>query len=149
MLLLRRPIVRIAVACLCAIGGLAGCGANPNPDRIKGPRTANPDPVPLAGYPNVLLRGTLDQQLVLLGDPVVIPATARMPMEVRVRLRNASDFDAAVQYRFKFYGRAREPLSDNPVWYNEVLPATHDRTFSANSVSLEAVDWELEVKRDN
>ena len=130
---------------------LAGCADDQKKDQgpppIPGPRTAYADPVSLAGYPRILLRDGLDQSLMLLGEPVVLAASPTIPMEVRVRLRNTLEVDQTVQYRYRFYGRYREPLSEDAAWQTLELGATHDRTFAANSVSLEAVDWELEVRR--
>lgn len=114
-------------------------------DRIKGPRTAAHDVVPLEGYPNVLLRDGLDKSLKMLGEADIQPPTPLSAMSVRVRLRSVSERTLVVRYRFRFYGPNREVLTQDPVWQTVDIAPTHDRTFEARALELRAADWELEV----
>ncbi len=115
------------------------------PDYIQGPKTAANDPVPVAAYPNITFQGDLDQRLVLLGQPLVTPATPTTPMRVVVRLRNATPDPVFVKYRFRFYGPNREPYDTDMPWKMTSLPSTLATDFTTNAMQVRATHWELEV----
>jgi len=140
--LTRKLIARFCVAALA----LAAVACQSSPDNIHGPRTAANDPVPESAYPQITFQGDLDLRLVLLGEPIVTPATPRKPMSVRLRLRNATDDRVWVQYRFRFYGPDREPLDVRMPWQSQEIPPTLAADFGTNAMQVRAVDWELEVR---
>ncbi len=132
----------VLVACLLTLPGCAG------DDNVVGPKNPARDPVPSIAYPKITLQGELDYQLVLLGEPVVVGATPTQPMSVRLRLRNATEDDLYVAYRYRFFGPSREPVDVDMPWRPLKLPATLAKDFEGDAMQVRAVDWELEVRPD-
>ena len=121
---------------------LAGCKG---PDLVMAPNTAAQDPLPAGAYPQIVLHDEL--QLALVKErPDIRPATDTMPMKVRVPLRSVVDRTTNVQYRFVFYNAAGDQVNRNPTWRSLSFPPRTRRFVEANSIALDAVEWELEVR---
>ncbi|MEM1444455.1 MAG: DUF1425 domain-containing protein [Planctomycetota bacterium] len=109
------------------------------------PNTAAPDPLPASAYPQIVLHGGLEQEIVK-ERPVVTAAQPTVPMSVRVPLRSVIDGHRVLQYRFVFFDASGGIVSDNPVYRTVSFPPRTRRFIEAQAISLEAVDWELEVR---
>ncbi len=125
----------LAVSTLMTLGG---CAANTNPP------TPGQDPVPASAYPQVIVSPSLTSRLVA-DEPIVVPATD-IPLAVRVPVRSVDQHAMFLEYRFIFYGPNKKQLTQNPVWRSVTFPPRTRRMVSANAISLEAMDWELEIR---
>jgi len=136
-----RQVMWIGV--LAVIGLLApGCKG---PDTVMAPGTPAQDPLPADAYPQIVLHDGFERVLVK-EKPDVRAATATQPMKVRVPLRSVIDEAANAKYRFVFFDAAGDQVNRNPTWRSVSFPPRTRRFVEANSISLEAVAWELEVR---
>jgi hypothetical protein len=125
---------------VCMVGLAAGC-------RDEGPPPAGrADLVPASQYPNIVATENLDLEL-RFGPAVVQPAQPGIPMRVTQPVRNISDHDLNVQYRFIFMDQYKRPLVADPGWkYVTLAGEGVGTTMDSNSLSDTAADWRLEIR---
>lgn len=133
-------VMMVAAASLLILPGCKG------QDNIKAPQTIRTDPLAGAYPQNIALSGL--QNAIVIGQPIVDPATADNPMKVSVPLRSVADGTLRVQYKFIFMdGRGRPVKSNNDGWRYQVLAPRAEVFLENNSMDTDAVDWRLEVRR--
>lgn len=137
---------------LAALLPLTACGP-------QKPTGADPDPIAVDDYPQIVLAPGLDKGLVR-GRPIVEHATDTKPMAVTVPMRSITKLGLRVQYRFTFMDGRGRPLKDNPGgWrYATVAPgtqvfmkanSTEVRTDEGDVKQTNPVDWRLEIRAAN
>ncbi len=138
---------RMKLCLLAAAGALWTVAACEQPDAVMAPGTPARDPLPGSVYPNIILHNDLEQVLVLNEDPILTPVTETTTLGVRVPIRSVTEDTLFLKYRFRFYGPQREQTSRNPVWRSITIAPRTREIISANAIVMEAVGWELEIKR--
>lgn len=128
-----RSCLILAVACLAQ-----GCNSKP-------PYTPSPDPIPARAYPNIVLAPALDGAVVV-NEPTVLKADEMRPLRISIPLRSFVDRTLILEYRFLYYDANRHPLTDNPVWKSIEIAPRHRAVLSSNSISLDAVDYEVQIR---
>jgi Protein of unknown function (DUF1425) len=133
----------LAAATLAGLMSVVGCKG---PDLVMAPNTTADDPLPTGAYPEIVLLDGLEKRLVKQGIDVQ-PTSSTTPMTVRALVRSVVDAQTSVQYRFLFFGPGGEPLTRNPVWREKVIQPRTRVTFEANAINMDAVSFELEIRR--
>ena len=132
------PTLRTAVLLALLALILAGC------DTARPPYT--PAPHEVADYPNIVLSPGL-KDIVRMKAPNVKPAANGAPMDVVVTVRSIYERPLAVEYQFLFFGPRGEQLTTNPVWHQSVFQPRDWLQLRANSISADAVDWKLNLRK--
>ena len=68
-------------------------------------------------------------------------------MLVRAPIRSRTDHTQYLEYRVIFFAADQQQLTRNPVWYPLQLGARSRQVISANSISLDATNWELQIRK--
>jgi len=127
--------VPIAGVFCIVMGVLAGC--------TKPPAAMRQDRLEAEDYPQkVALEGL--HRAVVVGDPIVTPSTADIPMRVTVPVRSVHSGAALnVQYRFEFFGPDKRPLRSNLGWKFISLEPRVQMFLEGNAMEAAAADWRL------
>ena len=134
---------RLAGSIMLASMATLGCES---PDLVMAPNTASQDPLPAAAYPQIVLFDGLERALVK-EKPTVQPADETTPLRVSVPLRSVIDQGVTVEFKLVFRDAVGNDTNRNPVWRTITFPARGREFIRANAVSLDAVEWELQVRR--
>ena len=148
------PITRIAggaasrlalVASLVAALLAAGCDSGP-PDVAPSPGLGDPYPAPFNDPQISVLSPELRPWIAF--HPAIITRDRRppRPMQVEVPVRNVTDRQYVLDYRFIFYdesGREQEPVMG---WALQALDPKQVVRLKAGALDAEARDYRLEVR---
>lgn len=110
------------------------------------PHTLASDEVAAYQYPKVVvLHPVMAKDLVL--SPAVVESTTRTStMAVRVPIRSIRDYPIAMQYRITFFAQGQRLLTPQPAWQSLTLGPRQRAVVQANALSMDAVDWQLELR---
>ncbi len=121
--------------------GVLGC----QQDFVKAPYGGRQDLLPIRGYPNIAVEGSLFETLVF-SEPNVEVASPDTPMSVMVPVRSIhDDYGVNIQYQFTFFDDTTRPVS-NTGWRFGHLPPRMQRWLEANGLDDKAVQYRLEVR---
>ncbi len=127
------------------ITGLAGC----NTDPVKPPLGSRPDQLPASQYPKVNIvddNRQLQNFLVIDGGSIVaIGPVDDKPLNVMVPVRSTADNRMRLQYQFYWRDSNGVTIGQSGWRRYEAEPRTQFQA-SANAITLEAVDWRLEIR---
>jgi len=119
---------------------LAGCQTDPSPS------PGIPDPAaPPSNNPQITVLDPNLQRGLGFGQAVVVPSGAG-PMRVQVEMRNLSNYEYLVDYRFLFYDAQGLELQPTMSWRSTSLLPKQLQMISANALDTTAMSWRLEVK---
>ena len=135
----RRSLALLAAAALPSLL-LTGC------DTVKAPASSQPDQLPAAAYPQIVVDREL-QGLIVNGVPKVEHARI---MSVVVPIRAITDrADLRAEYRFIFLNKSGVPIPDEPKgpdWRWIQLPSRSQVFLSGNAIDAGGEDWRLEIR---
>lgn len=132
---MNRPL--LATACAAAL--LSACATDPAPS------PGAPDPSLPNNNPQISVLDPNLQRGIGFGQTVVIPSGAT-PMKVQVEMRNLSNYEYLVDYRYLFYDAQGIQLEPAMSWRQVSLLPKQLQMISANALDTKAVNWRLEVK---
>lgn len=130
------------IGCLSA---LSACQSTPTPAPTYAPASPGLDPLPAEAYPQIVLHDGLENVLVTEQATIRWARNTR-PMMVRIPFRSLSDTSVGAQYRFVFYNSEGDQTTTQPTWRTVSFPPRTRRFVEASAISLEATDWELELR---
>jgi len=131
-----RPLALLAAAAFPVF-------AQPGCDTVKAPASSQPDQLPAAAYPQIVVDKEL-KGLIVNGVPKIDRARI---LSVTVPIRATTDHaDIRAQYRFYFFDRNGVPMGEEPDWRYTVLPSRSQVFLSANAIDAGAEDWRLEIR---
>ena len=125
------------VAFACVVSVSVGC-------KSTDPATPSPDTVSADQYPNIVLDPDLEDALVRTA-PNVRPAADGQPLRISVPIRSICQVPLNLRYRVLYYDRFGKQTNRNPVWRDIHMMARARHIISDNAISLDAVDWTIEV----
>ncbi|MCC5828884.1 MAG: DUF1425 domain-containing protein [Phycisphaeraceae bacterium] len=132
----------VAILMLIALGLFSpGCRR----DNIMAPNVPPPDPVAPGAYPQVVLLGGLERQLVIHESPHVT-RTGQDLLRARVTLRSVVDRNLVIHYRFIFESEDGEQIGAAPTWRQTTVNARTLVRMDGNALSRRATRWRLEVR---
>lgn len=134
-----------AAAMLALVASLvtAGCESGP-PDVAPSPGLGDPYPAPFNDPQISVLSPELRPWIAF--HPAIITRDPRRPMQVEVPVRNVTDRQYVLDYRFVFYdedGREQEPVMG---WALQALDPKQVARLKAGALDAEARDYRLEVR---
>ncbi len=130
----------VGLMALLAMVVLVGCN-RPIPRK---PGAVHGDPVAIENYPNVVAEGGLDDWLVI--SRATVRARDDQPMSVSVPVRNGSDRQINVQYRFEFFEADGRPLDTTARWRYMLMPSATQVFLEGAALDTSAVDWRLIIR---
>lgn len=116
------------------------CKTDPSPS----PGMADPA-TPPSNNPQITVLDPNLQRGLGFGQAVVIPS-GQAPMRVQVEMRNLSNYEYLVDYRFLFYDAQGMQLEPAMSWRQSSLLPKQLQMISANALDTTAANWRLEVK---
>jgi uncharacterized protein YcfL len=133
-------MTRSTPAALCVAAALlAACATDP------GTSPGAADPALPNNNPQITVLDPNLQRGIGFGQSVVVPAGAG-PMRVQVEMRNLSNYEYLVDYRYLFYDAQGLQLEPAMSWRQVSLLPKQLQMISANALDTKAVNWRLEVK---
>ncbi|HMN95176.1 MAG TPA: DUF1425 domain-containing protein [Phycisphaerales bacterium] len=131
--------LRLAAVTSVLLGAVA-CTTSPDPS------PGRPDPYPAPGNnPKISVLDPNLQRGIAFQTATELPPGAA-PLTVQVPVRNLSNFEYLIDYRFLFYDADGLELAPAMSWRALSLLPKQVQMLRANALDARAVDWRLEVK---
>lgn len=132
-----RPLL---ILCITALAFVAACATSPDPS------PGMPDPFPAPGNnPKISVLDPNLQRGIGFQTVTEIPPGAA-PLTIQVPVRNLSNYEYIIDYRFLFQDASGLQLEPVMSWRSVTLLPKQVQVLRANALDTRAVDWRLEVK---
>ena len=110
--------------------------------RVRGPVEPRED---TAGSPQIMLNSRELQDRIAVRAPVVSKDEAGL-LFVTVPIRNTTRRLMTVEYRATFFDRNRVPIQET-TWFPRTLTAHTQQSFTVNSTSPQADDFQIDIRQ--
>ena len=139
MSLLRTLSNKMSLPVALAALALAAGACSP---RVRGPVEPRED---TAGWPQIHLASRELQDRIAVRRPVVTQDEAGL-LFVTVPVRNTTRRQMTVEYRATFFDRNRVPIQET-TWFPRTLTPHTQQTFTVNSTSPRADDFQIDIRQ--
>ena len=110
--------------------------------KVRGPVEPRED---TAGSPQIMLASRELQDRIAVRAPVVSQDEAGL-LFVTVPVRNTTSRQMTIEYRATFFDRNRVPIQET-TWFPRTLTAHTQQSFTVNSTSPQADDFQIDIRQ--
>ena len=110
--------------------------------RVRAPVEPRED---TAGSPQIMLASRELQDRIAVRRPIVSQDEAGL-LFVTVPVRNTTRRQMTIEYRATFFDRNRVPIQET-TWFPRTLTAHTQQTFTINSTSPQADDFQIDIRQ--